>query len=62
MFDWHVTALQPGAYTVAYQVAAGLSGQASASGAGTRGRLKVVISAKPRGAYINSAGQVVTTK
>ncbi len=61
VFDWHVTALAPGAYTVAYQVAAGLAGKAFASGAGTRGRLKVVISAKPRGAYINSAGKVVNT-
>jgi hypothetical protein len=61
-FDWHVTALQPGAYTVAYRVAAGLSGQASATGQRTAGKLKVVISSKARGAYINSAGKVVYTK
>ena len=58
-FDWHVTALQPGAYTVAYRVAAGLSGQAPATGAGTAGKLKVVIASKPRSAYINRAGQPV---
>ena len=60
-FDWHVTALEPGAYTVAYQVAAGLSGKASATGASTHGQLKVVIASKPRSAYINSAGKIVNT-
>lgn len=59
-FAWHVTAVQPGAYTVAYRVAAGLSGAATATGAGTAGRLHIVISAKPRNAYVNNAGQVVS--
>jgi hypothetical protein len=58
-FDWHVTALEPGAYTVAYQVVAGLSGHAVATGATTAGRLHVEISAKPREGYVNSAGQPV---
>ena len=61
-FDWRVTALEPGAYTVAYKVAAGLSGQAVATGASTAGRLRVDISAKPREAYINSAGKPVEEK
>jgi hypothetical protein len=61
VFDWHVTAVLPGAYTVAYRIAAGLSGQATATGPRTLGRLKVVISSKARGAYINAAGQVVST-
>jgi hypothetical protein len=61
VFDWHVTAVEPGAYTVAYQVAAGLSGHATATGSGTRGQLGVRISARARGAYINGAGQIVDT-
>ncbi|HET9074539.1 MAG TPA: hypothetical protein VFN48_08165 [Solirubrobacteraceae bacterium] len=59
-FAWHVTAVEPGTYTVAYQVAAGLSGAATATGASTRGRLHIVISSKPRSAYVNNAGQVVS--
>ena len=60
-FDWHVTALQSGAYTVAYRVAAGLSGQAATTGAGTQGKLEVVISSKPPGAYVTRTGKVVDT-
>jgi hypothetical protein len=47
-FDWHVTAVQAGSYTVAYRVAAGLSGQGFGS--------------KPRQASVNNAGKVVYTK
>jgi hypothetical protein len=61
-FEWHVTAVQSGSYTVAYRVAAGLSGQASATGATTAGKLRVVIRSKARQAYVNSAGKVVYTK
>lgn len=61
-FAWHVTAIQPGAYTVAYRVAAGLSGKAAATGTGTAGRVRVTIASKPREAYVNNAGQVVYTR
>jgi hypothetical protein len=58
-FAWHVTALQSGSYTVAYQVAAGLSGKAPVAGTATSGELLVKITSKPREAYVNNAGQVV---
>jgi hypothetical protein len=58
-FDWHLTALAPGAFTVAYRVAAGLSGKAPAVGATTAGALRVAISSAPLQASVNAAGQVV---
>ncbi len=58
-FEWHLTALAPGAYTVAYRVAAGLSGKAPAVGATTAGALHVAIASTPRQAFVNAAGQVV---
>ncbi len=61
-FDWAVTAVQPGSYTVHYVVAAGLSGKPKAVGAGggpVSGDLRVTISQKPRQAYVNNNGQVV---
>jgi len=64
-FDWHVTAVAPGNYTVDYQVAAGLSGKAKAvlSGGGpVAGSFKVTISNQPRQAYVNNAGQIVYSK
>lgn len=63
-FDWAVTAVQPGTYTVRYQVAAGLAGKAKAVGGNNRpviGSFHVKISQKPRQAYVNDAGQVVNT-
>jgi hypothetical protein len=61
VFDWHVTAVKSGAYTVAYKVVAGLSGSASATGSTTAGQIRTVIASKPRGAYVNSAGKAVYT-
>jgi hypothetical protein len=60
-FDWKVTAVQPGSYTVAYEIAAGLSGKARATGTGTSGQLHVRINSRPREAYVNNNGNIVYT-
>jgi hypothetical protein len=64
-FDWHVTAIKPGDYTVAWQVAAGLNGNARArttSNAVPHGTFKVKIATAPRQAYVSNSGQVVNTQ
>jgi hypothetical protein len=66
-FDWGVTAVQPGTYTIKYEIAAGLSGKARAvlAGAGhgpVYGTFRVTVSGKPRQAYVNNNGQIVYTK
>jgi hypothetical protein len=64
-FQWHVTAIKPGNYTVAWQVAAGLNGKALArtsSGAVPQGTFKVSIAKAPQQAYVNNSGQVVTSQ
>jgi hypothetical protein len=61
-FDWGVTAVQKGSYTVHYLVDAGLNGKARAVGSGNQpveGSFQVNISGKPRQAYVNNSGQVV---
>jgi len=64
-FDWGVTAVQPGSYTVRYVVAAGLTGRARAvlaSGGPVAGSFHVRILAGPRQAYVNNAGKIVYSK
>ena len=64
-FDWGVTAVHPGTFTVRYEVDAGLNGRAKAVGAGNQpvsGTFHVTITSKPRQAYVNNSGQVVYTK
>jgi hypothetical protein len=64
-FDWGVTAIKPGRYTIAYQVAAGLNGKAKAmasDGTAPRGAFHVTITSKPAQAYVNDAGQVVSQR
>jgi hypothetical protein len=64
-FEWGVTAIKPGQYTIAYQVAAGLNGKAKAmasDGTTPTGTFHVKISSKPAQAYVNDAGQIVTQK
>jgi hypothetical protein len=64
-FVWKVTAVKPGNYTVAWQVAAGLNGKAKArtpNGALPQGKFAVKIASAPQQSYVNDAGQVVTTK
>lgn len=64
-FEWGVTAVQAGTYTVKYEVAAGLDGKAkavTANGGGPAvGSLKVNITTTPRQAYVNNNGQIVYT-
>jgi hypothetical protein len=59
-FNWTVTAVQPGSYTIAYSAAAGLSPEIQTRGRFS-GKLNVTISAAPRQAYVNNAGKVVYT-
>jgi hypothetical protein len=65
VFDWKVTAIQPGNYKVAWQVAAGLNGKAkarTAAGVQPEGTFNVSISNTPQQSYVSNSGQVVTTQ
>jgi hypothetical protein len=62
-FDWKVTAVKAGNYTVAWQVAAGLNGKAKArtsSGQVPHGTFAVKVDNAPEQSYVNDAGAVVT--
>lgn len=62
VFDWFVTAVAPGRYTVAWEVAGDLYGNAKAvlgDGSIPRGTLPVAISHTPSETYVNDAGQIV---
>jgi hypothetical protein len=69
-FDWAVTAVSPGNFTVAWQIAAGQYGKAKAvivSGTGPCGRtpcgtFPVTVSHTPSQSYVNDAGQIVQTQ
>jgi hypothetical protein len=61
VFRWKLTAVQPGAYTVEYEVAAGLNGYAKAvlsDKSPARGHFDVHISAAPPQVTVQSNGQV----
>jgi len=63
-FDFGVTAVKPGRHVVAWEVAAGLDGKASAvlsDGSLPHGTFTVLIRRAPAQTYVNSNGQVVTT-
>jgi hypothetical protein len=63
-FDWRLTAVRAGHWTVAYAVAANLRGDARAVTVGGRhpqGSFAVNISPKPVQAYVNGSGQIVTS-
>jgi hypothetical protein len=62
-FDWKVTAVKAGNYTVAWQVAAGLNGKAKArtNGVVPHGIFAVKIDSTPQQSYVNDNGQVVTS-
>ena len=63
VFDWGVTAVRAGRYTIQYQIAAGLNGKAKAqlSGGGRPiGRLQVSISSQPAQGYVTDSGGVVS--
>ncbi len=60
---WRVTPVQAGTYTLNYQVAAGLDGNAKAvteSGDEVKGSFNVTITDKPPQARVNGKGEVVT--
>jgi len=59
-FDWTVTAVQPGSYTIAYSAAAALSPYVLTHGT-LSGTVDVTIASAPRQSYVNNAGQVVYT-
>jgi hypothetical protein len=64
-FDWAVTAVKSGTYTVQYRVAAGLNGKAKAvpaRGLPLRGNFHVTIATKPRQAYVTNSGTIVYSK
>jgi hypothetical protein len=69
-FDWAVTAVAPGTFTVAWEIAAGQYGKAKAvvaSGSGPCGKtpcgtFPVTIRPAPSQSYVNDAGQVVQTQ
>ncbi|MGO9973826.1 MAG: hypothetical protein ACLP01_13670 [Solirubrobacteraceae bacterium] len=61
-FDWTLTAVRPGRYTVAYRVVGSLDGRALAVLPGGRAvaqRFRVTILRQPRRSYVNDSGQVV---
>jgi hypothetical protein len=64
-FTWGVTAVQPGQYTVAYEVSAGLYGKAKAElpdGSAPQGSFAVVIAHAPAQSYVSDSGAIVTSK
>jgi hypothetical protein len=58
-FEWKVTAVEPGTYSIAYRVAPGLDGKARlAAGSKARGTFAVTVSDKPVPARVNDKGEV----
>jgi hypothetical protein len=60
--DWRVTPVQPGTYTVHYELAAGLGGKAKAvtdDGSPVTGEFVVTITDKPPRASVDDSGKVV---
>jgi hypothetical protein len=61
-FTWDVTAVVPGTFTVAWQVAAGIYGKAKAvlsDGSMPHGAFKVTIARPPAQSHVNDNGQIV---
>ena len=61
-FNWALTAVAPGKFVVAWEVAAGIYGKAKAilsNGSPPRGRFAVNIAHAPAQSYVNDKGQVV---
>jgi len=61
---WRVTAVRVGTYTVHYEVAAGLQGNAkavTADGSPVKGEFVVTIASKPPQTCVNGKGEVITT-
>jgi hypothetical protein len=63
-FDWGLTAVAPGRHVVAWEVAAGLNGNAKAvlaDGSLPHGKFTVTVHTAPAQTYVNNNGQIVTT-
>jgi hypothetical protein len=59
-FEWKLTAVEPGEYSLAYRVAPGLDGKARlAAGSKARGTFAVTVTDEPVPARVNSKGEVV---
>ena len=59
-FEWKLTAVEPGSYSLAYRVAPGLDGKAAlAAGSKARGTFAVRVVDEPVPARVNSKGEVV---
>ena len=59
-FEWKLTAVEPGRYSLAYRVAPGLDGKATlADGSKARGSFDVTVVDEPVPARVNSKGEVV---
>jgi hypothetical protein len=59
-FEWHVTPVVAGSYTIDYTVSPGLNGKATVkSGSHAKGTFNVTVSDKPVPARVNDKGQVV---
>jgi hypothetical protein len=61
-FEWHVTAVKAGDYTVDYSVSPGLNGRAKPAGSGGAGTFKVTIDDTPPDARVGSDGKVIRSK
>jgi hypothetical protein len=62
-FDWAVTAVSPGKHVIAWEVAAGLNGDAKAvldDGSPPHGTFAVDVSSAPAKSYVNNNGQIIT--
>lgn len=65
VFKWGVTAVQPGRFTVAWEVSAGIYGKAKAvlaDGSTPQGSFVVNIAHAPAQSFVNDTGQIVTSK
>ncbi|MEA2293145.1 MAG: hypothetical protein QOE86_784 [Solirubrobacteraceae bacterium] len=58
-FEWKVTAVKPGDYTIDYAISPGLNGKAKLSGSHGAGRFKVSIDDTPPNAKVGDNGQVI---
>jgi hypothetical protein len=58
-FEWRVTAVQPGSYTVGYRVSPGLAGKAKLAGGQGAGRFRVTVDDAPPDARIADDGTTV---
>lgn len=63
-FTWNVTPVKAGDFDIVWQVAAGLNGKAKAvapGGGPVTGRFHASVSAKPKQATVDAAGNVITS-